>query len=149
MATDAEQHDYVGEFRYVFYTAVDQYEPTISFYRDVLALPVTGGFSHGTYFQASTGVIEVIQDAVVLVSPLMASAASLLGDVVELEFINYGTDGSGPSPPPFDPNCLTLLTVLLRADSTALACSYIAATIAALASAVSSSRIYTGQTSRP
>ena len=32
------------------------------FYRDVLELPITGGFSHGTYFQASTGVIEVIQD---------------------------------------------------------------------------------------
>ena len=61
MTTDAERPDYVGEFRYVFYTAFDKYEPTISFYRDVLELPITGGFSHGTYFQASTGVIEVIQ----------------------------------------------------------------------------------------
>ncbi len=49
---------YVGEFRYVFYAPRERYEDTLAFYRDVLGLPIVGGFSHGTYFQASMGVIH-------------------------------------------------------------------------------------------
>jgi catechol 2,3-dioxygenase-like lactoylglutathione lyase family enzyme len=59
---------YRGEFRYVFYTGDDLYDPTLDFYARVLDLPVVGGFgvrhqhgySDGTYLAASVGVIEVI-----------------------------------------------------------------------------------------
>ena len=59
---------YRGEFRYVFYTGPEHYEGTVAFYAESLGLPVVGGFgerrdrgySNGTYFQASVGVIEVI-----------------------------------------------------------------------------------------
>ena len=59
---------YRGEFRYVFYTGHDLYEPTLGFYAGVLGLSLVGGFgtreehgySDGTYFAASVGVIEVI-----------------------------------------------------------------------------------------
>ncbi len=59
---------YRGEFRYVFYTGQDLYDATLAFYADALRFPVVGGFgdrrergySDGTYFQASVGVIEVI-----------------------------------------------------------------------------------------
>ena len=53
---------YRGEFRYVFYAPQAKYEATLLFYRDVLQFPVIGGFSHGKFFQASTGVIEVIAE---------------------------------------------------------------------------------------
>jgi len=63
-----ELADYQGEFRYVFFAGRDYYESTLVFYGDNLGLPVVGGFgergargfSDGTYFQASVGVIEVI-----------------------------------------------------------------------------------------
>ena len=53
---------YRGEFRFVFYAPRELYEKTVAFYRDILRFPVVGGFSHGTYLRASTGVIEVISD---------------------------------------------------------------------------------------
>ena len=62
---DEQQADtapYVGEFRYVFYAPTEKYSPTVVFYRDVLGFPIVGGFSYGTYFQASTGIIEIIDD---------------------------------------------------------------------------------------
>ena len=59
---------YRGEFRFVFYTGDDLYEATLTFYAQSLGLPVIGGFgewngrgySDGTYYGASAGVIEVI-----------------------------------------------------------------------------------------
>ncbi len=42
-----------GEFRYVFYVPRDLFDATVAFYRDALGFPVVGGFSTGTYFQAS------------------------------------------------------------------------------------------------
>ena len=60
---------YRGEFRYVFYTPANHYAATLAFYRDVLQLPIVGGWdvpdelSHGTYFQASIGIIEVITES--------------------------------------------------------------------------------------
>lgn len=52
--------DYRGEFRYVLYAPSGLYEATRDFYGRLLDLPVAGGFVGGTYFAASTGVIEVI-----------------------------------------------------------------------------------------
>jgi hypothetical protein len=55
---------YRGEFRYVFHAPRELYDATVAFYRDALRFPVVGGFTDGTYFQASVGVIEVITDPV-------------------------------------------------------------------------------------
>ncbi len=62
MADAPKLAPYRGEFRYVFVAPHRLYEETVSFYRDVLGFPVVGGFSYGTYLQASTGVVEVISD---------------------------------------------------------------------------------------
>ena len=59
---------YRGEFRYVFYTGSDLYKTTLAFYARSLGFAVIGGFgqwdgegySDGTYYRASVGVIEVI-----------------------------------------------------------------------------------------
>ena len=59
---------YRGEFRFVFYTGDDLYKATLTFYAQSLGLPVIGGFgewdgqgySDGTYYGVSAGVIEVI-----------------------------------------------------------------------------------------
>ena len=59
---------YRGEFRYVFYTGDDLYRATLTFYGQSLGLPVIGGFgewdgqgySDGTYYRVSAGVIEII-----------------------------------------------------------------------------------------
>ncbi len=62
MADAPKLAPYRGEFRYVFVAPHHLYEETVSFYRDVLGFPVVGGFSYGTYLQASTGVVEIISD---------------------------------------------------------------------------------------
>ena len=59
----ADTDRYVGEFRYVFYAPHDTYQATVDFYREVLGFPIVGGFSYGTYFEASTGIIEIIDDS--------------------------------------------------------------------------------------
>ncbi len=62
MADGPELSPYRGEFRYVFFAPLRLYDKTVAFYRDVLGFPMVGGFSHGTYLQASTGVVEIIAD---------------------------------------------------------------------------------------
>jgi catechol 2,3-dioxygenase-like lactoylglutathione lyase family enzyme len=52
-----------GEFRFVFFA--NDYESTLTFYRDGLELPIIGGWDRGpddrgTLFQAASGIIEVI-----------------------------------------------------------------------------------------
>jgi len=96
---------YVGEFRYVFYAPTAKYQATLIFYRDVLEFPVVGGFSYGTYFQASTGTIEVINDPGTesLRDILFESDTSyqpyrggfLLVEVEELETLRSRIEGAG------------------------------------------------------
>lgn len=57
-----------NEFRFVFFAPVDKFEATIAFYRDVLQMPILGGFGEspqemrGRYVQAAKGVFEIIAD---------------------------------------------------------------------------------------
>lgn len=59
---------YRGEFRYVFYARPGTYDQTVAFYEQTLGFQIVGGFGgpeppRGTYVQASTGVIEVLDEA--------------------------------------------------------------------------------------
>jgi predicted enzyme related to lactoylglutathione lyase len=57
-----------NEFRYVFFAPPERFDETVAFYRDVLQLPILGGFGEsptemrGTYVQAAKGVLEIIAD---------------------------------------------------------------------------------------
>lgn len=62
-----------GEFRFVFFTKA--YKETLTFYRDVLGLPIVGGWDRGeddqgTLFGAASGIIEVIYHTSQSVAPL-------------------------------------------------------------------------------